>query len=181
MTFRNCPIATVQSSSSAAATGEPVSSAWRRTMRSTSSRRSGGRVNLQQQLTPRLIANVTANYINTANQFQAFGEQNDYGIMGSLFFAPTNVDFRPTNGIYPLPPSLGTNPLLAIDRRGLTWMSVSFPDGSFVGVHNEPATGGFVGIVSRVGDRAENAPLGDVQGKDHDGRHERRQDLREQR
>src|SRR5205085_11383632 len=32
------------------------------------------------------------------------------------FFAPTNVDFRPVNGIYPLPPSLGTNPLLAIDR-----------------------------------------------------------------
>ncbi|MBL8981510.1 MAG: TonB-dependent receptor plug domain-containing protein, partial [Gemmatimonadetes bacterium] len=76
-------------------------------LRSTSSQRSGGRVNLQQQLTPRLIANVTANYVNTANQFQAFGEQNDYGIMGSLFFAPTNVDFRPTNGIYPLPPSLG--------------------------------------------------------------------------
>jgi outer membrane receptor protein involved in Fe transport len=36
--------------------------------------------------------------------------------MGSLFFAPTNVDFRPVNGIYPLPPALGTNPLLAIDR-----------------------------------------------------------------
>ncbi len=36
--------------------------------------------------------------------------------MGSLFFAPTSVDFRPVNGIYPLPPSLGTNPLLAIDR-----------------------------------------------------------------
>ena len=47
---------------------------------------------------------------------RAFGEQNDYGIMGSLFFAPTNVDFRPVNGVYPLPPSLGTNPLLAIDR-----------------------------------------------------------------
>lgn len=85
-------------------------------MRSTSSRRTGGRVNLQQQLSSRLIANVTANYINTQNQFQAFGEQNDYGIMGSLFFAPTNVDFRPVNGIYPLPPALGTNPLLAIDR-----------------------------------------------------------------
>ena len=36
--------------------------------------------------------------------------------MGSLFFAPTQVDFRPVNGVYPLPPSLGTNPLLAIDR-----------------------------------------------------------------
>ena len=59
---------------------------------------------------------MTANYVNTHNQFQAFGEQNDYGIMGSLFFAPTSVDFRPVNGIYPLPPSLGTNPLLAIDR-----------------------------------------------------------------
>ena len=85
-------------------------------LRSTSSQRASARVNLQQQLTSRLIGNVTANYITTNNQVQAFGEQNDYGIMGSLFFAPTNVDFRPVNGIYPLPPSLGTNPLLAIDR-----------------------------------------------------------------
>ncbi|HEV7836695.1 MAG TPA: TonB-dependent receptor, partial [Gemmatimonadaceae bacterium] len=85
-------------------------------MRSTSSRRNGARVNLQQQLSPKLVANVTSNYISTNNQLQAFGEQNDYGIMGSLFFAPTNVDFRPVNGIYPLPPALGTNPLLAIDR-----------------------------------------------------------------
>lgn len=85
-------------------------------MRSTSSRRLGGRMNLQQQLTSRLIGNVTANYIQTNNELQAFGEQNDYGIMGSLFFAPTSVDFRPVNGIYPLPPALGTNPLLAIDR-----------------------------------------------------------------
>jgi len=85
-------------------------------LRSTSSRRAGGRLNLQQQLAPTLLANVTTNFVNTKNQFQAFGEQNDYGIMGSLFFAPTNVDFRPVNGIYPLPPSLGTNPLLAIDR-----------------------------------------------------------------
>jgi TonB-dependent SusC/RagA subfamily outer membrane receptor len=85
-------------------------------MRSTSSRRTGARVNLQEQLTPTLVANVTSNYINTNNEIQAFGEQNDYGIMGSLFFAPTNVDFRPVNGVYPLPPALGTNPLLAIDR-----------------------------------------------------------------
>ena len=85
-------------------------------LRSTSSKRTGGRVNLQQQLAQQLIGNVTANYITTDNQVQAFGEQNDYGIMGSLFFAPTNVDFRPVNGVYPLPPSLGTNPLLAIDR-----------------------------------------------------------------
>ncbi len=85
-------------------------------LRSTSSRRQGARINLQQTLSPKLVANVTANYVTTQNQFQAFGEQNDYGIMGSLFFAPTNVDFRPVNGIYPLPPALGTNPLLAIDR-----------------------------------------------------------------
>jgi TonB-dependent SusC/RagA subfamily outer membrane receptor len=85
-------------------------------MRSTSSRRSGARINLQQQLSPKLVANLTSNYITTNNQLQAFGEQNDYGIMGSLFFAPTNVDFRPVNGIYPLPPALGTNPLLAIAR-----------------------------------------------------------------
>ena len=85
-------------------------------LRSTSSKRTGARINLQQQLTPKLVANVTSNYITTNNQLQAFGEQNDYGVMGSLFFAPTNVDFRPVNGIYPLPPTLGTNPLLAIDR-----------------------------------------------------------------
>jgi TonB-dependent SusC/RagA subfamily outer membrane receptor len=85
-------------------------------LRSTSSKRTGARVNLQQQLASKLIGNVTANYVTTNNQIQAFGEQNDYGIMGSLFFAPTNTDFRPVNGVYPLPPSLGTNPLLAIDR-----------------------------------------------------------------
>ncbi|MDQ6689992.1 MAG: TonB-dependent receptor [Gemmatimonadota bacterium] len=85
-------------------------------MRTTSSRRTGARVNLLQQLSSRLVANVTSNYINTNNQVQAFGEQNDYGVMGSLFFAPTSVDFRPVNGIYPLPPTLGTNPLLALDR-----------------------------------------------------------------
>ena len=85
-------------------------------LRSTSSRRMGARLNLQQQLNSRLIGNITANYIQTSNAVQAFGEQNDYGIMGSLFFAPTSVDFRPTNGVYPLPPALGTNPLLAIDR-----------------------------------------------------------------
>src|SRR3954466_15914148 len=85
-------------------------------MRSTSSRRSGARVNLQQQLASKLIGNITANYVTTHNELQAFGEQNDYGIMGSLFFAPTSVNFSPTNGIYPLPPSLGTNPLLAIDK-----------------------------------------------------------------
>ena len=85
-------------------------------MRSTSSQRSGARINLQQQLASNLVGNITANYVTTHNELQAFGEQNDYGIMGSLFFAPTQVDFRPVNGIYPLPPSLGTNPLLAIAK-----------------------------------------------------------------
>ena len=85
-------------------------------IRSTESRRQGARLNLQQQLSSTLIANVSTNFVNTRNQFQAFGEQNDYGIMGSLFFAPTQTDFRPVNGIYPLPPALGTNPLLAIAR-----------------------------------------------------------------
>jgi len=85
-------------------------------IRSTESRRQGARLNLQQQLSSTLIANVSTNFVNTRNQFQAFGEQNDYGIMGSLFFAPTQTDFRPTNGIFPLPPALGTNPLLAIAR-----------------------------------------------------------------
>jgi TonB-dependent SusC/RagA subfamily outer membrane receptor len=85
-------------------------------IRSTSSRRAGARLNLQQQLRPQLLANVTANYVNTRNQLQAFGEQNDYGIMGSLFFSPTDIDYRPVNGVYRLPSALGTNPLLAIAR-----------------------------------------------------------------
>ena len=67
-------------------------------IRSTSSRRQGARLNLQQQLSSSLIANISTNFINTQNQFQAFGEQNDYGIMGSLFFAPTSVDFHPEIG-----------------------------------------------------------------------------------
>lgn len=85
-------------------------------LRSTSSRRTGARLNLQQQLASRLLGSATANYVTTTNQLQAFGEQNDFGIMGSLFFAPTNVNFAPVNGVYPLPPTLGTNPLLAIAR-----------------------------------------------------------------
>ena len=85
-------------------------------MRATSSRRGGARANLQQQLASKLVGNATANYISTHNEILPFGEQNDFGIMGSLFFAPTNIDFRPVNGVYPLPPTLGTNPLLAIDR-----------------------------------------------------------------
>ena len=85
-------------------------------MRATSSRRGGARVNLQQQLASKLVGNATANYIGTHNEILPFGEQNDFGIMGSLFFAPTNIDFRPVNGVYPLPPTLGTNPLLAIAR-----------------------------------------------------------------
>jgi len=44
---------------------------------------------------------------------------------------------------------------VAIERRGLTWASVSYPDGTFVGVHYEPAAGGFVGIVSRTTDSTE--------------------------
>jgi TonB-dependent SusC/RagA subfamily outer membrane receptor len=85
-------------------------------LKSTSSQRTGARINLQQQLATRLIGNATANYISTRNELLPFGEQNDFGIMGSLFFAPTSVDFTPVNGVYPLPPTLGTNPLLAIDR-----------------------------------------------------------------
>ena len=85
-------------------------------LRSTSSQRAGARVNLQQHLSSRLIGSVTANYVTTQNELQAFGEQNNYGVLGSLFFAPTSVNFQPVNGVYPLPPTLGTNPLLAIDR-----------------------------------------------------------------
>jgi TonB-dependent starch-binding outer membrane protein SusC len=62
-------------------------------LKSTRSNRQGARINLQQQLASNLIANVTGNYVRTTNDLQAFGEQNDYGIMGSLFFAPTQTDW----------------------------------------------------------------------------------------
>jgi len=39
---------------------------------------------VQQQLATHVIGNATANYITTHNEMQAFGEQNDFGIMGSL-------------------------------------------------------------------------------------------------
>ena len=42
-----------------------------------------------------------------------------YRNAGTVISAPTSVDFRPVNGVYPLPPALGTNPLLAIDLGGL--------------------------------------------------------------
>ena len=38
-------------------------------------------------------------------------------VVRGLGFAPTNVDFRPVNGVYPLPPALGIGPFADKGRR----------------------------------------------------------------
>jgi TonB-dependent SusC/RagA subfamily outer membrane receptor len=83
-------------------------------LESTSSERKGGRVNLTQQLLPKLQLDVGANFINTENAFQVNGEGN--GVITSFLFTPTSYSFYPVNGIYPLSPVSSANPLLMIER-----------------------------------------------------------------
>jgi TonB-dependent starch-binding outer membrane protein SusC len=82
-------------------------------MRSTSSTRRSARVNLTQQVFPRLKLDFGANFVNTQNQFQVNGEGN--GVLTAVLFAPTSFSFFPVNGVYPTPASI-VNPLLALDR-----------------------------------------------------------------
>jgi outer membrane receptor protein involved in Fe transport len=82
-------------------------------MRSTSSTRRSGRVNLSQQVFPRFKLDLGANFVNTQNQFQVNGEGN--GVLTAVLFAPTSFSFYPVNGVYPTPASI-VNPLLALDR-----------------------------------------------------------------
>src|SRR5215217_7284825 len=70
-------------------------------MRSTSSTRRSARVNLTQQVFPRLKLDFGANFVNTQNQFQVNGEGN--GVLTAVLFAPTSFSFFPVNGIYPTP------------------------------------------------------------------------------
>ncbi|HKG91579.1 MAG TPA: TonB-dependent receptor plug domain-containing protein [Gemmatimonadaceae bacterium] len=83
-------------------------------LRSTSSDRRGARINLSQQLYPRLKVDLGANFVNTHNEFQVNGEGN--GVITAFLFTPTNFNFFPVNGIYPLSPVSSANPLYAIDR-----------------------------------------------------------------
>ena len=83
-------------------------------LRSTASERRSGRVNLSQQLYPKLRLDVGANYVNTHNDFQVNGEGN--GVLTAFLFTPTSYSFFPVNGIYPPSPVSSANPLLMIER-----------------------------------------------------------------
>ena len=83
-------------------------------LRSTSSSRRSGRINLSQQIFPKLRADFGANIINTQNEFQVNGEAN--GVLTAILFSPTTYSFFPVNGVYPASPVASANPLLELDR-----------------------------------------------------------------
>jgi TonB-dependent starch-binding outer membrane protein SusC len=79
-----------------------------------SASRRGGRVNLSQQVTPRLGLELGANFVNSHSEFQVNGEGT--GVLTSFLFNPTTYDPRPVDGVYPFAPVLNPNPLLQLDR-----------------------------------------------------------------
>ncbi|MEJ7810985.1 MAG: TonB-dependent receptor [Gemmatimonadaceae bacterium] len=82
--------------------------------RSTSSSRKGGRVNLTQEITPKLNLTIGANFVNTHNEFQVNGE--GAGVLTAFLFNPSSYDPRPVAGLFPFAPVLDPNPLVAINR-----------------------------------------------------------------
>ena len=83
-------------------------------MKATSSTRKGARINLTQELTPKLNIDVGANFVNTVSQFQVNGEGN--GVLTAFLFNPTTYNPTPVNGVYPFGPVITVNPLLQLDR-----------------------------------------------------------------
>lgn len=82
--------------------------------RGEASSRRGARVNITQQIRPRLTLDLGANFVNTHNDFLVNGEGT--GVITAFLFNPTTYDPRPVSGVYPFGPVLNPNPLLAIDR-----------------------------------------------------------------
>jgi TonB-linked SusC/RagA family outer membrane protein len=84
-------------------------------IQASSSMRRSGRVNLTQQVSPKLQLNVGGNYVSTHNEFEPNGEQTT-GVITALLFTPTNFSFFPVNGVYPAAPtgSSFANPLQVI-------------------------------------------------------------------
>ena len=82
--------------------------------RGEASTRRGARVNITQQVKPRLTLDLGANFVNTHNDFLVNGEGT--GVITAFLFNPTTYDPRPVSGVYPFGPVLNPNPLLAIDR-----------------------------------------------------------------
>ena len=82
--------------------------------RGEASTRRGARVNVTQQLRPRLTLDLGANFVNTHNDFLVNGEGT--GVLTAFLFNPTTYDPRPVEGVYPFAPVLNPNPLLAMER-----------------------------------------------------------------
>ena len=82
--------------------------------RGEASTRRGGRVNITQQVRPRLTLDLGANFVSTHNDFMVNGEQ--LGVLTAFLFNPSTFDPRPVSGVYPFGPVLNPNPLLAIER-----------------------------------------------------------------
>jgi TonB-dependent SusC/RagA subfamily outer membrane receptor len=82
--------------------------------RGEASARRGARVNISQQIRPRLTLDLGANFVNTRNDFMVNGEGT--GVLTAFLFNPTTFDPHPVLGIYPFAPVLNPNPLLAIER-----------------------------------------------------------------
>ena len=80
--------------------------------------RKSGRVNLTQQLYPKLRLSLGANYVNSHDEFEPNGEQTT-GVITAVLFTPTTFSFFPVNGVYPKAPTGASfaNPLEVID----TW------------------------------------------------------------
>ncbi|MDQ3698160.1 MAG: TonB-dependent receptor [Gemmatimonadota bacterium] len=83
-------------------------------LESTSSTRKGGRINLSQEITPRLNLDIGANFVNTHSEFQVNGEGN--GVLTAFLFNPTTYDPRPMAGVFPFGPIIPVNPLLQLER-----------------------------------------------------------------
>ncbi|MFN2398058.1 MAG: TonB-dependent receptor domain-containing protein [Gemmatimonadaceae bacterium] len=83
-------------------------------LRSTSSSRKGGRLNLSQRIHPKLNIDLGANFVNTHNEFQVNGEA--LGVLTAFLFNPTTYNPAPVDGVYPFAPVLNPNPLLQLDR-----------------------------------------------------------------
>jgi TonB-dependent starch-binding outer membrane protein SusC len=82
--------------------------------RGEASTRRGARVNITQEVRPRLTLDLGANFVATHNDFLVNGEGT--GVLTAFLFNPTTYDPRPVSGVYPFGPVLNPNPLLAIDR-----------------------------------------------------------------
>lgn len=86
-------------------------------MKASSSLRKTARINLSEQLFPKLRLNFGGNFINTKNNFSPNGEQTQ-GVITAVLFSPTTYSFFPVNGVYPVAPTGAefANPLEVIDR-----------------------------------------------------------------